>query len=95
MLHYLKWTCNRSLFIKKCIEIRLTTFSDADWAGCPDDGQSTSGFLIYLGNNLLAWNSNKQSVVACHSTESESRLLQMFMSNLNVCVNCLKSLVLI
>jgi len=29
-------------------------FSDADWAGCVDDRRSTSGFAIYLGDNLVS-----------------------------------------
>ncbi|KAM1206792.1 hypothetical protein ACFX2G_007516 [Malus domestica] len=32
----------------------LTAFSDADWAGCVFDRQSTSGYCVYLGNNLIS-----------------------------------------
>ena len=30
----------------------LIAYSDADWAGCPDTRWSTSGYWVYLGDNL-------------------------------------------
>jgi hypothetical protein len=26
----------------------VSAFSDADWAGCPDDRKSTGGFAVFL-----------------------------------------------
>ncbi|GKF70902.1 ribonuclease H-like domain-containing protein, partial [Tanacetum coccineum] len=31
----------------------LVAYSDADWAGCPTTRRSTSGYCVFLGNNLL------------------------------------------
>uniref|UniRef100_A0A2N9E2R4 Integrase catalytic domain-containing protein n=1 Tax=Fagus sylvatica TaxID=28930 RepID=A0A2N9E2R4_FAGSY len=55
--------------------LRLTAFTDSDWAGNPVDRRSTTGFLIFLGNNLLTWASKKQPTVSRSSTEVEYRAL--------------------
>jgi hypothetical protein len=53
----------------------LNSFSDADWAGCPDDQRPTRGFAIYLGSNLISWSAQKQKTVSRSSTESEYKSL--------------------
>jgi hypothetical protein len=32
--------------------LKLSAFSDGDWAGCPEDRRSIGGFIVYLGSNL-------------------------------------------
>ena len=49
---------------------KLVCYTDADWASS-HDRKSTSGFLIYYGNNLVSWSSKKQTTVALSSTEAE------------------------
>ncbi|GJT76391.1 retrovirus-related pol polyprotein from transposon TNT 1-94 [Tanacetum coccineum] len=34
---------------------QLIAYSDADWAGCPATRRSTSGYCVFLGDNLLTW----------------------------------------
>ncbi|KAL9272509.1 Retrovirus-related Pol polyprotein from transposon RE1-like protein [Drosera capensis] len=51
----------------------LVAYSDADWAGCPDNARSTTGFAIYLGSNLISWQVKKQFIVSKSSTEAEYR----------------------
>jgi hypothetical protein len=53
----------------------LSAYCDSDWAGSPDDRQSTSGFAIFLGNCLVSWSAKKQAVVSRSSTEAEYRSL--------------------
>lgn len=60
----------------------LNAYSDADWAGSVDDRKSTSGFCVYLGDNLLSWGSKKQPTVARSSTEAEYKSLATTSSEL-------------
>jgi hypothetical protein len=59
ILRYLKSTIDHGLQIKNCSSHQLFAYSNADWAGCPDDCKSTSGYCAFLGSNLLSWNSKK------------------------------------
>ncbi|XP_042023110.1 uncharacterized mitochondrial protein AtMg00810-like [Salvia splendens] len=48
-------------------------FTDADWAGNPNDRKSTEGYFTFVGGNLVTWRSKKQKVVALSSAEAEFR----------------------
>ncbi|KAI5350376.1 hypothetical protein L3X38_003267 [Prunus dulcis] len=71
LLRYLKCTFYHGLFLCRSSTLTLQAYSDADWAGNRDDRSSTTGYLIYLGSNLIAWISRKQRFVARSSTEAE------------------------
>ncbi|KAJ9564595.1 LOW QUALITY PROTEIN: hypothetical protein OSB04_000561, partial [Centaurea solstitialis] len=73
ILRYLKGTLSHGLHIKASAVDRLVAYSDADWAGCPTTRRSTSGFCIYLGDNLVSWSSKRQHVVSRSSAEAEYR----------------------
>ena len=49
----------------------LQGFSDSDWAGCPDDMKSTTGYVFSFGSGVFSWVSRKQDVVAQSIVESE------------------------
>jgi hypothetical protein len=59
IFRYLKGTLNLGLHLVHTPLIALHGFCDADWADCHDDQRSTSGFAIYMGNNLLSWGVKK------------------------------------
>ncbi|KAH9718448.1 hypothetical protein KPL71_022235 [Citrus sinensis] len=75
VLRYLKNTMNMCLRIKKSEYFDLTAYTNADWASDPDDRRSINGYCVYLGNNLVAWSSRKQGVVARSIAESEYRAM--------------------
>jgi hypothetical protein len=72
VLRFLKDTADHGLRFSKT-NMHLHAFCDSDWAGCPDDRRSTSGFAVFLGNCLLSWSAKKQPVVSRSSTEAEYR----------------------
>ena len=49
----------------------FTTFSDADHAGCKDNGKSTGGYCIQVAGGAVSWSSKLQTIVALSTTEAE------------------------
>jgi hypothetical protein len=52
ILRYIKGTLFHGIAFTQG-PLTLFVFSDADWAGDPDDRRSTSGLLVYLGSNPI------------------------------------------
>nr|GFC71747.1 retrovirus-related Pol polyprotein from transposon TNT 1-94 [Tanacetum cinerariifolium] len=71
IFRYLGGTVNRGLWYPKDSSIALTTFADADHAGCQDTRSSTSGSVQFLGERLISWSSKRQNSAAISSTEAE------------------------
>lgn len=70
VLRYLKGTINFGLTYSKNSG-SLEGFVDADWAGCPVDRRSYTGFVFKLNGAAISWESRKQRTVALSSTEAE------------------------
>ncbi|GJV21157.1 ribonuclease H-like domain-containing protein [Tanacetum coccineum] len=49
----------------------LMAYSDTDWAGCPATRRSTSGYCVFIGENLLSWSAKRQHTLLCSSAEAE------------------------
>ncbi|XP_031101872.1 uncharacterized protein LOC116005775 [Ipomoea triloba] len=65
VLRYVKGTLSYGLHIQPSNSRELHAFSDSNWAGCPEDRKSTSGFAVC----------KKQRTVARSSTEAEYKVL--------------------
>ncbi|GJX84655.1 ribonuclease H-like domain-containing protein [Tanacetum coccineum] len=59
-LRYIRGTMPYGLQVFSSTTSSLVAYSDADWAGCPTTRRSTSGYCVFLGNNLLLWSSKRQ-----------------------------------
>jgi histone deacetylase 1/2 len=75
ILRYVQGSVGLGIKIRKSDSMLVSAFSDADWAGCPDDRRSTGGFAIYIGCNLVSWCARKQATVSRSSTEAEYKSL--------------------
>nr|GEZ92082.1 uncharacterized mitochondrial protein AtMg00810-like [Tanacetum cinerariifolium] len=71
IFRYLKGTINLGLWYLKDSGFDLTTYSDADHAGCHLDRESTSNIVQFLGDKLVCWSSKKQNCVSISTAESE------------------------
>jgi hypothetical protein len=71
ILRYVQGTSHFGLKIHRASSLDLIAYSDADWAGCPDTRKSTSGFCVFLGDNLISWSSKCQPTVSRSSAEAE------------------------
>lgn len=73
ILRYLQGTSQYGIQLYKSPSHELIAYTDADWAGCPDTRKSTSGFCVFLGNNIISWSSKRQPTVSRSSAEAEYR----------------------
>ena len=73
ILRYLQGTLDLGLHLHRTSPADLTVYTDADWAGCPDTRKSTSGYAVFLGDNLIFWSSKRQPIVSRSSAEEEYR----------------------
>nr|GEX72686.1 retrovirus-related Pol polyprotein from transposon TNT 1-94 [Tanacetum cinerariifolium] len=71
VFRFLRGTINWGLWYLKDTAMALTTYADADHAGCYDTRRSTSGSAQFLGDKLVSWSSKKQKSIAIFTTEAE------------------------
>nr|GEY31784.1 hybrid signal transduction histidine kinase M [Tanacetum cinerariifolium] len=49
----------------------LVGYTDADWAGFPSTGRSTSSYCVFLGDNLLSWSAKRKHTISRSSAEAK------------------------
>ncbi|GKC77082.1 ribonuclease H-like domain-containing protein, partial [Tanacetum coccineum] len=64
ILRYIRGTLDHGLQLYRSTTTQLVAYSDADWAGCPATRRSTSGYCVFLGDNLISWSSKRQHVLS-------------------------------
>jgi hypothetical protein len=69
----------------------IVSYSDSDWAGCPDTRYSRSGHMVFMGNGPVAWYSKMQTLAAQSSMETEFIAKAPTIQNVNYCRRILNS----
>ena len=73
ILRYLQDTLDYGLQLYKSPISYLLSYTDADWGGFPDTRCSTSGYCVFLNDNLISWSAKRQPTVSKSSAEVEYR----------------------
>ncbi|XP_019173407.1 PREDICTED: uncharacterized protein LOC109168982 [Ipomoea nil] len=92
VLRYIKGTLDYGLCLRPSPTADIHAYSDSNWAGCPIDRKSTSGYAIFLGSNLISWLSRKYRTVARSSTEAEYKALADVAAEVTWVVSLLREL---
>ena len=72
VMRYLKGTIDLKLtYSLSNIDRSFQIWTDADHGGNPDNGKSTSGYMLKIGTGAVSWSSKLQSIVALSNTEAE------------------------
>ncbi|GJY89261.1 ribonuclease H-like domain-containing protein [Tanacetum coccineum] len=69
----LQGTMDFGLHLYASATTSLVSYTDADWAGCPSTRRSTSGYCVFLCDNLLSWSSKRHHTISRSSAEAEYR----------------------
>ncbi|GJU72107.1 ribonuclease H-like domain-containing protein [Tanacetum coccineum] len=70
----------------------LVGYTDADWACCLSTCRSTSGYCVFLGDNLLSWSAKRQHTTSCSSSEADNRGVANFVAETAWICNLLREL---
>lgn len=73
IIRYVQGTLDFGLHLYASSTSTLVSYTDADWGGCPDTRRSTSGYCVFLGDNLISWSSKRQPTLSRSSAEAEYR----------------------
>ncbi|XP_071700536.1 uncharacterized mitochondrial protein AtMg00810-like [Rutidosis leptorrhynchoides] len=73
IIRYVQGTLDLGLQLFSSSTSTLVAYSDAYWAGYPSTRRSTSGYYVFVGNNLLSWSSKRQHTPSRSSAEAEYR----------------------
>jgi hypothetical protein len=75
ILCYLQGMPDYGLLLWRSSSSDLVVYTDTDWADCLDTRRSTSGYAMFLKDNLVSWSAKWQTVVTRSSAEAKYRTI--------------------
>ena len=73
ILRYIQGTIQFGIHYSTRGKLLLVGFTNSDWAGNPDDRNSTAGYVFRLGSGPITWACKKQQALALSLAEEEYR----------------------
>ncbi|KAJ9537459.1 hypothetical protein OSB04_030192 [Centaurea solstitialis] len=73
IVRYIQGTLDHGLHLYPSTTSSLVSYTDANWGGCPDTRRSTSGYCVYMGDNLVSWSAKQQATLSRSNAEAEYR----------------------
>lgn len=73
IIRYTQGTLHLGMHLTPSSTNSLVSYTDADWGGYPDTRRSTSGYCVFLGDNLISWSAKRQPTLSRSSAEAEYR----------------------
>jgi hypothetical protein len=74
IMRYLRGSLDFSLHLRRSVSSsELTIYTDANWTGCPDTRRLSSGYVVFLGDNLISRSSKPQNIISYSSAETKYR----------------------
>nr|GEY66569.1 ribonuclease H-like domain-containing protein [Tanacetum cinerariifolium] len=73
VIRYVRGTLDFRLQLYASITSSFIAYTNADWAGCPTTRRSTSGYCVFLGDNLPSLSAKRQHTLFKSSVEAEYR----------------------
>lgn len=70
---YVQGTLQYDLYLYPSPIKKFISYTDVDWGVSPDNCRSTSGYCIFLSDNLISWSSKRRPALSCSTAEAEYR----------------------
>lgn len=82
VFNYLKGTLEDDQFYYAQSQLQVSAYSDSDWSACEFGTRSLSAYAVFLGNDLVSWNTKKQQTISKSTAKAEYRSMSATTSEL-------------
>jgi hypothetical protein len=65
------------MIFRKNEYMNIKSYYDSDWVSCQEDKKSTSGYCMFIEDNLVSWQSKKQPIIVRSMIETEWRAMTL------------------